>query len=387
MALESRRFVVLAPPAGDTDAYASWMATTDHSAQLRTLRKAYERGDLVLYLGAGVSVGSELPTWEHLVAAMYFSALTTDSAHRAITQAYPNYLLAIAKWYLGQRRAAMDISARKIRAFYERERQGAEFPEALRRTLYSAMLDPDGYRAPGAEELLIRNDTLQAVGNLLAGSRPGSTGVRAVVTYNYDNLLELTTDGRVGTASIWRAKQRPRVGRIPIYHVHGYVPLEGKGSRASELIFSEEQFNAAANRPYHWSNVIQLQYMNGSVGLSIGLSLTDRNMRRLLDVARDSPLPPQMYAVVREEPGPKLTRVDSDRIRKDAAEFRSRFAEAARMKIPQQELQEVGEIVRAVHYEDQSIQQHVLGSLGVTTVAIDNYDEIVRNIIPGILGN
>lgn len=361
------------------------MASTDHADELAALRGAYERGDLVLYLGAGVSVDSELPTWEHLVAAMYFAALTTDASHRAITRAYPNYLLAIADWYLQQRRSSMDISARKIRAYYERMGDRTTFPEQLRRTLYTAMLDPGGYPAFDARELLERNRTLQSVADLCAGSKPGARGVRAVITYNYDDLLEQAIDGRVAARPIWRATTKPPRGSIPIYHVHGYVPLEGKGSKPDELIFSEEQFNAAANDPYHWSNVVQLQHMSGSVGLAIGLSLTDRNMRRLLDVARSTPMPPRMYAVVKPAAGPRLSKTDSNRIRKLAAGYRSRFATETRMKVPDQEFDQVEEIVRAVHFEDIAIEEYVLGRLGVTTIAVDDHAEIADHVVPALL--
>jgi hypothetical protein len=362
------------------------MGATDHGRELETLAAAYERGDLVLYLGAGVSVGSELPTWEHLVAAMYFAALTSDSSHREITRAYPNYLLAIAQWYLEQRRSAMDVSARKIRAFYEREHLRREFIEDLRRTLYAAMVDPGGGAAFFAPEMLDRNRTLGAVAELCAHTRPGETGVRAIVTYNYDDLVEMAIEGRVKATPVWRATSRTKAGSIPIYHVHGYVPLMGTGSRPHELIFSEEQFNAAANDPYHWSNVVQLQHMTGSVGLAIGLSLTDRNMRRLLDVARGTPLRPNMYAVVRPTPRPRFTKTDSNRIRKLAAEYRGNFSEAARMKISSQEFDQVGDIIGAVHVEDRWIEGYVLGEFGVSTIAIDDFDEIPDSIVPAILG-
>lgn len=46
---------------------------------LTNLRKAHAAGNLVIYVGAGVSVGSGLPTWQKLVLAMYFSALSKQS--------------------------------------------------------------------------------------------------------------------------------------------------------------------------------------------------------------------------------------------------------------------------------------------------------------------
>jgi len=66
------------------------MGTRDEA--LDTMCKAYGRGELSLYLGAGVPVGSGLPTWEKLVLAMYFSALSKQSLGLWIP--FPNYLYA-----------------------------------------------------------------------------------------------------------------------------------------------------------------------------------------------------------------------------------------------------------------------------------------------------
>ena len=56
---------------------------------IERLRTAYQRGDLTLYLGAGVSAGNGLPSWDRLVLAMYFAATEADIP----IQAHPNYLI------------------------------------------------------------------------------------------------------------------------------------------------------------------------------------------------------------------------------------------------------------------------------------------------------
>ena len=50
---------------------------------LAYLGGAHRRGDITLYLGAGVSVGNGLPTWEQLVLSMYYSALAARTRRRA----------------------------------------------------------------------------------------------------------------------------------------------------------------------------------------------------------------------------------------------------------------------------------------------------------------
>lgn len=53
--------------------------------------------------------------------------------------------------------------------------------------------------------------------------------------------------------------------------------------------------------PYSWANLVQLQAMTSFVGLTIGLSLSDPNMRRLLDVTGRAPVRPQIYALVAKQ--------------------------------------------------------------------------------------
>lgn len=55
--------------------------------------------------------------------------------------------------------------------------------------------------------------------------------------------------------------------------------------------------------PYSWSNLIQLNYLRENTCLFIGLSLTDPNLRRLLDIAsrkHDNDVP-KHYAILKRE--------------------------------------------------------------------------------------
>src|SRR5689334_12267420 len=99
---------------------------TDDEA-LEHVRNAYRKGDLTLYLGAGVSVGNGLPTWDQLALSMYFEELD-DSPKRGEGRPLPNYLFAIAEWQLTHSREMPEITARKVRQRYG---SSDEFLQAL----------------------------------------------------------------------------------------------------------------------------------------------------------------------------------------------------------------------------------------------------------------
>jgi len=43
---------------------------------IKDLRRAFKNNNLGIYLGAGVSIENNLPTWEKLVLAMYFNKIS-----------------------------------------------------------------------------------------------------------------------------------------------------------------------------------------------------------------------------------------------------------------------------------------------------------------------
>lgn len=258
------------------------------------LRKAYRDKNLTLYLGAGVSVGSSLPSWEKLVLAMYFNKVSELSMEG--WRPYSNYLYAIAEWQLKNSVEPLEITARKLQKYYKGKSK--EFLEDLYKTLYGSLLQNDNSAPLVNRDLLRQNNlTLNAVAKLCEAQ---ASGVCAVVNYNYDSLLEITLDS-FPYQSIFRESSLSDTS-LPIYHVHGYVPLNRnvKASKSNELVFTEDQYHLVAESPYSWSNLVQLQLMSNSVGLMIGLSLSDRNMRRLLDAVRKSPIHSKNYALLKE---------------------------------------------------------------------------------------
>jgi SIR2-like domain len=114
--------------------------------------------------------------------------------------------------------------------------------------------------------------------------------------------------------SFWKPA-KVKSNTLPIYHVHGYLPVRDPFSDYSprlrslsdEIVLTEDHYHREAADPYSWANLVQLGAMSRSIGLTIGLSLSDPNLRRLLDAARRAPARPEIYGIMQK---PEATELD-----------------------------------------------------------------------------
>ncbi len=345
-------------------------------SEIEILRRAYRRKNLTLYLGAGVSMGSGLPSWEALVVAMYFKVF--DEQQLGPWRPFPNYLLAIAEWQRAHLQEPLDISARKIRSHYQ-EQKGA-FRHSLWTTLYEGF-QPSGdeqFRPPNPTALRQANTTLNAITQACRGR--GNSRIKSIVTYNYDSLLESALEDAPHKA-IYRANDRAARSQVPIYHVHGYVPLdETDGSSSDNIVFTEDQYNRIANDPYSWENLVQLHSMSSNVGLMIGLSLSDRNMRRLLDAVRRTPLQSPHFALLQRPKWEPPSRVELEGIHKRAKEYFDKFRRSGVKRSPGQKgpdwRRQIAGILKEVENKSLEQYQEVLHELGIEPIWYKQHSEI-----------
>ena len=74
---------------------------------------------------------------------------------------------------------------------------------------------------------------------------------------------------------------------VDIYHVHGLLPYEkyDEDRFRDSLIFNESEYFYLYNNPYSWNISKQLHDFKFNECIFIGISLTDPNMKRLLELA------------------------------------------------------------------------------------------------------
>lgn len=266
-----------------------WIAARSENVQ--TVREQFRTGRFSLLLGAGVSSSAGLPDWDTLLNSLFVSMLSKKSGGADLELTHTSSIV--------RRLRQVDGPSALVLARYIRKGiaagSGPEHSDFIR--VVTEQLYALRNKAKAASSSLIKE-----VASLCMPIRTGAK-VRSVVTYNFDDLVEneLVVRG-VAHRSIFEEFDLPGTEELPIYHVHGFLPQkrgEFPNIDKATLVFSEEGYHQIYRDAYHWSNLIQLGCLKDTSCLMIGLSLTDPNLRRLLEIAAKSSEKPRHFAFLR----------------------------------------------------------------------------------------
>ncbi len=131
------------------------------------------------------------------------------------------------------------------------------------------------------------NDKGKIIDAITELSRPrrGKKPLHSIITFNFDDLLERKFENeKIKYKSIFKEGQRIELDEIPIYHPHGYLPRIEDENEMYNIVFSEDAYHEQFAESFTWSNIVQLNQLSTNNCLFIGISLTDPNMRRIIDV-------------------------------------------------------------------------------------------------------
>lgn len=260
---------------GATDTWKS-----SRNSIVSELHTSWKDDQLVFFLGAGVSIDAGVPLWGNLLSSLY-ERLITGIAPNLSTRSPTTSIAEAVETLLSLQDNSPLMNARTLRSGLQ-----SDFLDSVRSSLYSA-------------SSVTSSRQLFELARLCDPPR-GRLGARAVVTYNFDDLLEQKLQSlNVDHVSICTPASRPGSTQLPIYHVHGLIPQANPIPVDQTLVFSEEGYHLAYNNPYTWSNVVQLNLMTQYTCIFVGLSMTDPNLRRLLEIASIAQSGPRHVALLR----------------------------------------------------------------------------------------
>jgi hypothetical protein len=313
-----------------------WKA--NRNKYIDNLKAAYSVNELTLFLGAGVSIKAGVPDWKSLVSSLLVALIgeklpnTLETADKE-KQVLANYLQEIQGF------------SPLLETRYIRRGLGENFAQVVSKYLYENI----GNEGSGTSE------TLEAIARLCIPRRSGP-GVRALVTYNFDDLIEKHLNNNVKNRPIYKDGDVALQEELGIYHVHGFLPQDVSqydGLPESLLVFSEEGYHSLILDPYSWSNMVQLNFLRESTCLLVGLSVTDPNLRRLLDIAARKNKGAKHYVFLERLTSSKFR----DNTNTSTANIRT----------------EVTQAFLSIHHQ---LQEASFNELGLNIIWLENYSEI-----------
>lgn len=211
------------------------------------LAKALKNGHLRLVIGAGASMGFDLPNWDKLVEKIATTnSLSPDG----------NDVKEQSQWLLDE-----GFKGDKNR-----------FASEVKKALY---MDFDGTLTK-----LTSSPLLRALGALsMAGLRGGVT---EIVSFNFDNLLALYLQchGFVVESTAVLPSLSTKCD-AEVLHVHGCLPYD-KSMESRSIVFTESDYDSEVNdRTSLWNQRVAYIFRS-NICLFIGLSGNDGNLRSLI---------------------------------------------------------------------------------------------------------
>ncbi|MGH9871103.1 MAG: SIR2 family protein [Pyrinomonadaceae bacterium] len=331
---------------------------------LNELKKAWRERRLVLFLGAGVSAPYGLANWTDLVLDL----LLNES--EKFEQFWPHYRKALALWMTDYFDFSPLALARVVKYKLRRsaesisdEQQRMEFRSLVRESLYRTFTEnPTGTTA------------LRTIAQIVAKSERARNGrrIQAILTANFDNVLEMELK-KVGIRirPVYDASRQTK-SELRVIHVHGYLPREGEIPNI-DLVFTEDEYHRLSYSAFHWALSDIVSYLRNSTVLFVGLSMSDPNLRRLLDATYLPGKRPAHFLLRKDYDLPDTARGKAIRIVDEYAEEQAR-----RANLPIKTKSNVSRAINVMLKQAHQYDRELFKDMGLGTIWVNQFDDVPK---------
>ncbi|NQV28104.1 MAG: SIR2 family protein [Rhodopirellula sp.] len=219
------------------------------------LGECLQDGSLCLFVGAGVSFGMGLPSWDDLVhGCVNNSPAETQVSPPTTPEEFLN---------------AIDDVERSYTEF-------SGYSELVRTELYSRIAD---------ERSLLDQKTLVALGAMTMSSRRGS--INEIVTFNFDDVLERYLRIHGFTNQVIHSLPQLRDNSdVTVYHPHGFLSQHDTERSSDFLVFSKHSFDKRIGaRVDPWKDLVR-DLLLRKIAIFVGVSQKGPNFGPMMtDVA------------------------------------------------------------------------------------------------------
>ncbi len=267
----------------------------DIEEKIALLKEALIDNQLTLVCGAGISRDSSIPDWNELLVNILNETFFDDGSNVPKSKILAEDLLSLMP------------QSNLILGKYLRLVLKKDFEKVVQKHLYSYYNQDRDFESSmmvQGHEIInyaLETNMMKAIVELARPKRRGKR-LESIITFNFDDLIECAlSKHNIEYCSIWKEGQIYGIDALPIFHVHGFLPNQ-REIDSPNLVFSEEAYHSQFIDPYSWSNLIQLNTFSTNICLFVGLSLSDPNLRRLLDISWRRNQRCKHYIVMRKEP-------------------------------------------------------------------------------------
>jgi hypothetical protein len=240
----------------------------------------------------------------------------------------------------------------------------------VRRYLYQGYRQVQARRGVRQGKARRATTSLEGCADLIARTT-AKRGVAAVVTFNFDDLLERALDSRHIPYCVISDERRPSGPGVPVVHPHGFLSQDPV---PAAIVFTEDDYHRLSDTVFHWAATTILGHLRSRTVLFVGLSMSDPNLRRLLDAAHPQASVPAHWQIQQRH---EIRDHERAQVRANVQERAVKQAET--LGLQQEDIkndEQLSDAINAVLKQADSYDRELFESMGVKTILLETFDDI-----------